>query len=231
VPDLAPRSEILSVSVDDEVTCAEEFAADERALRLGGPSVRVAVLSEIAVSFGAGVREDAAYLSRARSSGLPVVRRNSGGTGVLHAPGDLAWSVVLPRKDPRVGRDFVRAYARLGAGAVVFLGRYGVTAEWVAPPNLSPDVCVLSGRGRVLAGGPRIFGGAAQHLSGSALLHQGMIHGSVDRALVSRLFDISDPAVTGRMVGLRELGVTAPPSLLAPELAAELRRRLSGTED
>ncbi|MGC2359957.1 MAG: hypothetical protein WA691_06605 [Thermoplasmata archaeon] len=219
------------MSVPGELTCAEEFAADERLLRSGGPSVRVTVLSDIAVSYGVGVREDAPYLGRARRAGLPVVRRHSGGTGVLHAPGDLAWSVVLPREHRSVGRDFVRAYARLGMGAVRFLGRYGVAAEWVAPPNLSSDVCVLSARGRVLAAGPQILGGAAQHLTGSALLHQGMVHRSVDVGAVSQLFGISDPAVARRLVGLRELGISAPPSVLAEELATELRRGLSGTDD
>ncbi len=194
-------------------------------------AVRVSVLSESAVSFGVGVPADASYLVRARAAGLPVVRRSSGGTGVLHASGDITWSLVIPRTHPTVGRDFVRAYDRLGTGPVRFLDRQGVRAEWVPPPHLAPEYCVLSDRGQVLSVGPRILGGAAQHLSPTALMHHGMIPLSVDRELVARLFGLSDALLTERLTGLRELGITAPPEELAPQLATEIWRELRASEE
>jgi lipoate-protein ligase A len=210
------------VSVDPGLTCAENSDADERLLRSEGPAARVGVLSDASVSFGVGVHEDAPYLLRARAAGVPVVRRGSGGTGVLHGAGDLVWSVVLPRTDPRVGRNFVRAYDRLGAGAVQFLAERDVQAEWSPPPRLVPDYCVLSGRGKVLTARTKVLGGAAQHLSRSALLHQGMIPLDVDRDLVVRLFDITDTEIMGRLVGLRDLGIEGGRLELARELASAL---------
>jgi lipoate-protein ligase A len=217
--------------VRDGVSCAEEFREDEQLLREGTPAVRVAVLAGLTVSYGVGVREDAPYLRRAREAGVATVRRTSGGTGVVHAPGDLAWSVVLPRAHPRVGSDFVRSYDRLGAGVVRFLHQHGVAGAWIEPPDLSADYCVLSGRGRVLTARSRVLGGAAQHLTRSALLHQGMIPRTVDPGLVARVFQITDPHVLARLVGWTELGIDTPAAALAQELAAELTRDLGGDPD
>lgn len=213
-----------AVAVVERISCAAEFAEDERTLRAGGPAVRVAVLSERALSYGVGVRDDAGFVARARAEGIPVVRRTSGGTGVLHEAGDLAWSVVLPREHPAVGRDYARAYHRLGAGVVDFLDRRGLHAEWSPAPGVSDDCCVLSGRGRVLTLGPSILGGAAQHLTRTALLHQGMIARGVDRSATARLFALTEPDALSRLAGIEELGVTDSPGRLARELAREIAR-------
>ncbi len=202
--------------------CADAFAEDERMLQSAGPALRVTVLTDRALSYGVGVRPDAPFVERARRLGLAPIGRSSGGSGVLHAPGDLAWSVVLPRSHSAVGRDYARAYGRLGAGAVRFLGRHRLSGAWTTPPDLSADCCVLSGRGRVLSVGGRILGGAAQHVTPRALLHHGMIFRSLDRELLGRLFEFPDPTASARLVGLDELGVHDPAAGLARELADEL---------
>jgi lipoate-protein ligase A len=212
----------------DSAGCSEEFREDERLLRAAAPAVRVTVLSDRALSYGVSIRSDAAFLDRARAEGLPVARRTSGGSGVLHEVGDLAWSVVLPRTHAAVGRDYLRAYARLGAGVVRFLRRQGGDGAWVPSPELARDCCVLSGRGEVLSVRGRIVGGAAQHVTASALLHQGMVSTVVDRALVARLFAIGDAAVVERLGGLRDLGIVDPAERLAQQLAEELAALLRG---
>jgi lipoate-protein ligase A len=210
------------------VTSPEEVREDERRVRAPAFGVRVSVLGATAVSYGVGVRPTTAYVRRAATAGIPAARRTSGGTGVLHLEGDIAWSVVLPRGHPAVGTDFIRAYGRIGGGLVRWLGAQGVDAEWVPAPGVDPDYCVLSGRGEVLAARGRILGGAAQHLTGRALLHQGMIARRVDRRLVRQLFAIEDEALLDRLVGLDELGVTTPSPDAAREIAAELGREFSG---
>jgi lipoate-protein ligase A len=204
------------------VPCAEEFLEDARLLRAGQLAVRVAMLGDSAVSYGVGVREDAGYLGLAKGVGISTVRRSTGGTGVLHAPGDLAWTVVLPKDHPAAGRDYVRAYARLGAGAVRFLRDRGVTASWVPPPGVSTDFCFLSARGEVLATGPRILGGAAQHVTRDALLHQGVLPLHVDRRRIQALFGLDPALLAERLVGLRELGLRERPEILAQELEEAL---------
>ena len=78
-------------------------------------------------------------------------RRSTGGLGLWHAAGDLVWSLVLPRSDPRVGNDFLKAYRRLGAAAVQLLAGLGVSATWRLPNGpRTASTCLLSGRGEVL---------------------------------------------------------------------------------
>jgi len=222
----SPPDPPIHVEVGEE-ECSAEFRADERLLRIGRPAVRVTVLSNRAVSYGVGVRPGALFLERARASGLALARRTSGGSGVLHEPGDLAWSVVLPRSHPDVGVDYVHAYPRLGAGVVRFLRRHHLDGTWSAPPDVSTDCCVLSGRGQVLTVSDRILGGAAQHVTRTALLHQGMVSSAVDREAVGRLFAIEVPSALVRLAGTRELGVLEAPVRLAAELAGELERSFS----
>lgn len=190
------------------------------------PAVRTAVLTDAAVSYGVGERPSAHYLVAATEAHLPVVQRTTGGSGLLHAPGDLAWSVILPRTDPRVGTDYVHAYGRLGAGVVAFLAERKVVARWTDPPGTSPDYCILSARGSVLAVGDRVLGGAAQHLSAEALLHHGILPTGLNRPMLARLFRLSDRQLRS-LTSLRELGVTDPPEQLAWKLAASLADSLA----
>lgn len=216
----------LTTWVDVRVTCLENVHTDEVILRRAVPAVRAAVLTDRAVSCGVGVNPSAPFLGRAAAAGIPAVRRTTGGTGLLHGPGDLAWSVVLPRTDPRVGRDYVRAYPRLGAGIVDFLSERAVVAGWVGPPGTDPDYCLLSARGSVLAIGDKILGGAAQHLAGGALLHHGIIPVELDRLVLRRVFGLSARSLD-RLTSLRELGIRTPPEELAWKLAARLSDSLA----
>jgi len=216
----------LTTWVDVRVTCPENVRTDEVILRRAVPAVRVAVLSDRATSYGVGVHADAPYLLRATREHLPTVRRTTGGTGLMHAPGDLAWSVVLPRADPRVGTDYVHSYARLGEGVVRFLADRGVRSAWVAPPGTDPDYCLLSARGSVLAQGEKILGGAAQHLSGKALLHHGILPLEIDRLLLETVFRLPKPSLA-RLTSLRELGVDGAPEQLAWKLVASLSDALA----
>jgi len=208
------------------VTCSEDVRTDEAILRRGVPAVRVAVLIDRAVSVGVGVHADAPYLARAVKQGVPTVRRTTGGTGLLHAPGDLAWSIVLPRSDPRVGSDFVRAYPRLGEGVVQFLSERGVATRWQDPPGTDPEYCLLSARGSVLMHAGKVVGGAAQHLAGGTLLHHGILPLELDRPLLRRIFGLSAGSAA-RLTSLREIGVTGGAEELAWKLAARLSDTLS----
>ncbi len=204
------------------VLTEENFREDERLLRRGAPAFRVAVLRDRAVSYGVGIPASDPFLLRASHEGIPAIRRSTGGSGLVHLPGDLVWSVVLPRSDRRVGNDFLRAYGRLGRGAVEFLRGLDVSADWTPAPGLAAPYCTLSARGEVLSAGERILGGAAQHLTSSALLHQGTISVDIDRALVDRLFDLGRPSPAARLASLRELGATAPSEELGERLAVAI---------
>lgn len=210
------------VVVEAPLPAADYARGDERNLRAGRAAVRAAVLSDRSLSCGVAVAEAAPYLRHAREEGIPIVRRSTGGTGLVHERGDLAWSIVLPRNDPIVGRQFVRAFGRFGQGVVRFLAELGIDGAWVDAPGLDPAYCTLTSRGSVLASRGRILGGAAQHLTGSALLHHGAISLTVDRGTIERLFGMPPGGPAERLDGLRSLGVRAPPEELAPGLARAL---------
>lgn len=207
----------------DPIDAEENERRDLAALRRAEVAWRAATLSARSLSIGVGVSSDASWVRAAERLGIPIVRRSTGGTGVLHAPGDLVWSIVLPRGDPRVGRDYARAYGRFGAGATRFLTELGLDAAWEAAPGVSNSCCMLGARGCVLTVGDRIVGGAAQHLTREGFLHHGTISRHVDRALVRSLFDLRTPADADRLTGIEELGVEQDGTRLSTGLWEALR--------
>ncbi len=192
-------SRVAEAVAPSRVAVDAELDVHEALLRTGAPAVRVAVIASPAVSFGVGVPPDAGYLVRAHDAGVATVRRSTGGSGILHLEGDLLWAVVLPRADLRVGRDFARAYGRLGEGLVRALAAEKLASRWTAAPGLAEEYCPLSSRGEVLEIDGRIVGGAAQHASAQALLHHGTLSMSIDRAAVDRLFDLEAPSPSHRL--------------------------------
>jgi lipoate-protein ligase A len=207
--------------VEHDVLVAENLRAEAEMLASGRPSIRVAVLQGRALTYGAGGTEDAPYVQRARERGVAVFRRSSGGTGVLHDEGDLAWTVVLPRSDPRVGRRFVHAYDRLGAGVADALKDVGIEGTWVEPLGLDAGCCLLGPRGQVLVAGARVLGGAAQHLTSRALLHHGHVPATIDRDELRAIFDLDAPT-SERLTALDELAAGVDPSAWALTLAQRL---------
>ncbi|MCI4352396.1 MAG: hypothetical protein L3K14_03295 [Thermoplasmata archaeon] len=204
------------------ITPEEYTRTDEELLRDGRPVARTAVLSSAALSIGVSQRDDAPCVLRARGLGIPVVRRSSGGLGLWHAPGDVVWSLILPRSDVRVGNDFSKAYARLGAGAVRFLGDFGVAGEWRAPAGPPSEYCLLAGRGAVLAVGERALGGAAQHLTRLALLHHGVLPYRLDLPRLSEVFDLPAELAVRSLTSLEKVVYGIPPIELARRLRSAL---------
>jgi lipoate-protein ligase A len=204
---------------------AEILREDEALLQQGAPAFRVAVIGDRALSIGVAQPEDAPAALRAKELGFPVAHRSSGGTGMLHLPGDIAWTVVLSRSDPTAGRDYTRAYPRLGAALPVLLAAVGVTAGWRPSPGLSEELCLLGSRGDALFAGPVVIGGAAQHLTRSALLHHGVLNLRIDRPLLGTLFHL-EPSVTRSVGCLRELGVALAAEEIGIRLALALPRSL-----
>ncbi len=221
-----PPESPLRAAPDPPGSLAAFLDADEDLLRQAIPSARATSISAVSVSVGVATPSSAAFVRRIQADGGAVAYRHTGGSGVLHLPGDLVWSVVLPRSDPRVGRDFTRAFGRLGEGAVRFLARRSLGGSWSPSPALAPDYCVLSGRGQVLTVNDRVLGGAAQHATPRALLHHGTIAGRIEPDRLRRWFGIEEPSTIDRLTGLEELGVRDPPERLAAELEEELRASL-----
>jgi lipoate-protein ligase A len=220
VPSSSPKpSGTSTVSV---VTPEEYTRTDEELLRKGEPMTRAAVLSGSALSIGVSQRDDARCVVRARQLGIPIVKRSTGGLGLWHAPGDVVWSMILSRSDPRVGRDFSRAYRRLGVGPVRLMEERGATAEWIPPRGPEGEYCLLSGRGDVLSVRGLALGGAAQHVTRQALLHHGVLSYRLDRDRLQQLFGLSAPVVDQSLTCLEEVAPGTTSDTWARRLAAIL---------
>jgi lipoate-protein ligase A len=196
----------------------ENIRRDGAALALGRPHVRVARISAPALSIGVGQASNVASARRARALGLPVLRRTTGGTGVLLGDGDVLWSIVLPRDDPRIGRDFVQAYGRLGLGVVHTLASFGVEAEWGPALGLSEEFCFLGSRGCALTSGGKALGGAAQHATRTAVLHHGVVPLTLDRQRMEAVFGLAPAFSEPKLTTLVELVPSVNPISFAARL-------------
>lgn len=203
-------------------TAAEYARSDEELLRAGRRTFRVAVLSDHSLSVGVSQQEGAVCVDRAKELGLSIVHRSTGGLALWHVPGDLAWSLVLPRPDPLVGPDFTKAYARLGAGPSGFLSGLGIASSWTPPAGRTGEFCLLSGRGLVLSVGGRALGGAAQHITADALLHHGVLPYHLEPPRLAQLFDLSPETVERSLTSLQHLIQGVPSHRLARQLRSAL---------
>ncbi len=197
----------MRLELKGSLTPMEVVRRDESALQTGDPRIMVARCSELALTLGVSQDLTAEPARRAQSLGVPVYHRASGGAAVLHEPGDLFWSIVLPRSSPLVGRDYVHAYGRLGEGVVRALPSR-LAPRWHPSPEVFPSHCFLSGRGEVLFCGDRILGGASQHVTPAAILHHGVILASVDPRKMEGIFGMPERVRSQYLTSLEELGIT-----------------------
>lgn len=214
--------------VDDGlVDPGENEARDLRDLAAARPNVRVARIDSPALSLGVGQPLSTATARRARALGLPVFRRSTGGSGVLLGEGDVVWSIVLPRDDPRVGRDFVHAYARFGSGVVRTLASFGVEAEWGPALGFSEEFCFLGSRGCALTNQGRALGGAAQHATRSAILHHGILPLTIDRQRLEAVFALAPAYSEPKLTTLMEVVPAVNPISFAARLGDMIGDSLS----
>ena len=118
-----------------------------------------------AVVLGSTQRDDVIDADAARSAGLEVARRRSGGGAVLLEPGGAVWiDVVLPASDPRWDPDVGRSFLWLGRAWAAVLDELGVTGAGVHPGPLlrrpwSDLVCFAGlGPGEVTVGDRKVVG-------------------------------------------------------------------------
>lgn len=196
------RGNAIETAWAGRISCREWMRRDEELLASGRPAAQAGMAEDRAISLGAGHRVAEVEVRRWEALGLPVLRRSTGGSALLHLPGDLLWTRVVPRSE--LPRGFVREFAALGAPIAEALTEAGAPAAWGEPLGLSERFCLFGSRGRVLLAGDRAIGGAAQHLAGPALLHHGVVGRSLDRGLLSDLFGVPAPLLEERLTSLDE---------------------------
>lgn len=211
---------------------AADLAAEQALLArvaAGGPATLFAYgwTRPVAV-LGRG--QDAATLDVAAAArlGVPIVRRASGGTAVVHQ-GDLALSLVLPDAHPWA-RPIAGLYARfldalsdgLVASGLPRPERPPAPPRAASPAPRSP-ICFEGNAGDTLAIGGRKAVGCAQARRRGAVLVHGMLLLGLDAALQAAVFGVPPARILAAMAPLPG---DVPRDVLARRLANALAAAL-----
>ncbi len=97
------------------------------------PTLRLYTWAQRCVTIGCGQSIAEIDLEYCAAAGLPVLRRLSGGTAVLHEPSQLAFMMVLSPEHPLVRGDVVESYAPVSRALLRALGYLGIRAEALPP--------------------------------------------------------------------------------------------------
>ncbi len=167
---------------------AGQMAADRALLASvaagAAPALRLYRWTPPALSLGRFQPDDDVDTAACARWGVEVVRRPTGGKGLLHG-GDLTYAVAMPRPEGADGG--VDAVYELLAGALIDgLARLGVEAAVARHDGPMGPVCFAAQQGADLRVGERKLCGSAQVRQAGAVLQ----HGSI---LLERLaFDETD---------------------------------------
>ncbi len=123
-----PRAE-WRVIIHREADGPLNMAVDEAIAEAVGegevpPTLRFYAWSPACLSLGYGQPAADVDFGRLADRGWDVVRRLTGGRGILHVD-ELTYSVAAPEDDPRVFGGVVESYRRLSQGLLAGLGRIG----------------------------------------------------------------------------------------------------------
>jgi lipoate-protein ligase A len=180
-----------------------------RARESGQAVLRVYSWSAPTLSLGRNQRADGMYdLSRAKTMGVDIVRRPTGGRAVLHHR-EITYSVTAPVSETtlresyeQINRLLVTALRTLGVPVSVAGNTERSPLPDGSPCFEVPTVGELTFRGRKLVG-------SAQWREDGALLQHGSILIDDDQSLIGELSRTA-PAMTGPPATLREALGRAP---------------------
>jgi lipoate-protein ligase A len=225
---------------DAGLAAAANMAADAALLDtvVGGasPALRLYRWTPPALSLGRFQPDDDVDVDACERFGVDVVRRPTGGQGLLHGP-DLTYAVAMPLPAGNAGS--VDAVYELLAGALISgLARLGVDAAIARHDGPSGPVCFAGQQGADLRVGERKVCGSAQVRRDGAVLQ----HGSI--LLVRLPFDETDllrprpgsyPVTRAQLrdatVTLEELGAPTDPRVVADALVEGFAATLDLTFD
>jgi lipoate-protein ligase A len=226
--------------VERTLDAAGQMAADVALLDAvadgAPPALRLYRWSTPTVSIGHFQPDDDIDHDACDRFGVDVVRRPTGGQGLLHGA-DLTYAVVLPRPAGAAG-GVDAVYSWLAGALIAGLARVGVAAAIARHDGAAGPVCFAGQQGADLRVGDRKLCGSAQVRRRGAVLQ----HGSI---LLTRLpFDETDllvprpgtPAVTrdqlrAATVTLGELGAPTDARTVADALVEGFAATLDLTFD
>lgn len=136
-------------------------------------------------------------LGACRAAGVDVVRRPTGGRGILHID-ELTYCVTLPQADPLADGGVLESYRRLSEGLLAGLGRLGVEAiQVIGEQDLAADLTAICfdtpSNYEVTVGGRKLVGSAQWRARGGVLQHGSLpLHGDITRIVSCLTFSDSE---------------------------------------
>lgn len=179
--------------IDGPVEGATNMALDRAVLRRaaggdGPPTLRLYRWEVPTVTLGRFQRVEQVDLDACARRGFDVVRRPTGGRGVLHDD-ELTYSVVASARDG-VPRGVAASYRHLSAALAEAYRRLGVEAELTARPRgeKGAGACYLHSTQADLSLGAAKLSGSAQVWMGDSVLQHGSFVRSRDVAAEAEVF-------------------------------------------
>ncbi|HZI09547.1 MAG TPA: biotin/lipoate A/B protein ligase family protein [Myxococcus sp.] len=186
----------LDEALLDEACAREDFV----------PTLRLYVFTPGCLSLGRTQAYDSVDAAAAREQGLELVRRVTGGSGVLHH-GELTYSFVA-RVAPPFTDSIEQNYTLLSEALAAGLAhRFGVRAELEpSRPQRDPatGACFLTPALKELKVAGRKLVGSAQRRQRGAFLQHGALPLATDYALHGRLFGLAPERLRAAMMDLTE---------------------------
>lgn len=208
-----PLEGAMNMAVDEALLAALEDGSVER------PTLRLYGWKEPTISLG--------YLQDASpflGTGLPIVRRITGGRAVLHLT-ELTYSIIAPIGHPLFSEGILAAYSVISTCIINALRSAGISAEFSRgssrrEPGRSACFHTPS-RFEVLVGGKKLVGSSQRRFKAAFLQHGSILFG-LDAQLNEKVFG---PDVVGRMAAFSPyspIGKDEFAGLLADEFAKGL---------
>ena len=196
--------------------------------RAAGGEVSLLLTSweEPVVVLGYGQRPQDADLEWCRTKGIPVLRRLTGGTGVVHR-GDLGVGLALPQEHPWA-EGIIGLYGRFLDVLEPALAAVGAEVSRLAEPRrgsrVRSPICFLDQLSDTLVvDGRKAVGCAQTRRRGAVLIHAAVLLG-LDAGLYARIFDLPEEEVRA---GLAPAVPGADPRAVGEAIATELAKALS----
>ena len=193
--------------LDDHLTAVENMRRDDVLLARAEPVVRLYGWVPEAISLGNSQTEAVIDLDVAREYGLDIIKRGTGGGGILHATTEVTYAVIVPIDFDAMPRDLPGSFAFLGDGVLRALRALGLPAQIDSQPDRTRDaLCYVRQQGtNIVVGGKKISGGA-QRRTRNAVLQHGTVIIDRDEVRCARVFRTDEQTITARVTSVRAEG-------------------------
>ncbi len=199
----------MQLLIDGHLGAAENMRRDEALHDAARPIVRLYGWQPEAVSLGNSQTEQDIDLDAVREYGLDVVKRGTGGGGILHNAVEITYSTVLPIEHPLLTANITQSFGLLSRGVVNALRSLGLPAELESMPDRTRDaLCYVRVQGtNVMVRGRKISGGAQRRTKWAVLQH-GTVIFDRDDARIARVFRADPKLIDDKVTSLALEGIT-----------------------